>query len=65
DSLSDIDVMIIGNHSIVKLQKEIAKIQKDYDRVINITNMDMNEYLKNKNKTFLKKVLEGDVVELI
>lgn len=66
DQSSDIDLLIIGNHNNILLQKEIAGLQKTVDREINIISLSMNEYKKKKDSdVFLKNVLEQDRVELV
>lgn len=46
DVHSDIDLLVIGNHDIKILQKEITKLQKEIGREINVVNMDLAEYRK-------------------
>jgi predicted nucleotidyltransferase len=49
DSLSaysDIDLLVIGDHKIVSLQKELVKLQKEIGRELNVVNMDMAEFKK-------------------
>lgn len=46
DVHSDIDVLAVGNHNIVALQKRLGRLQKETDREINIINMDEDEFKK-------------------
>lgn len=59
DTHSDIDLLVIGSHSILKLQKEISRLQKEIGREINVLNMDDNAFeKKRKNKdVFISRVL--------
>lgn len=66
DSHSDIDVLIIGDHSIIELQKHINKIQSSIDREINIIHMDKNEFnnrIKNKDP-FLTHIFNNKYIIL-
>lgn len=64
---SDIDLLIVGTHNMITLQKEINKLQKEINREINITHMDPNEY-KKREKTkdpFLLNILKGKHIKLL
>ena len=66
DKSSDIDLLVIGRHSTLSLQKNIAKLQKEYDREINVISMSDNEFKrKQKEDSFLKKILKSPKIELI
>jgi predicted nucleotidyltransferase len=67
DSSSDIDVLIIGDHSIVESQRKINQLQKESGREINVLNLSEQEYKeKKKNKDqFLKNVFAGKIIKLI
>ena len=64
---SDIDLLVIGNHKILPLQRQINKLQKEIDREINITNMDKREFLKRKKEEnpFLKTILKKKHIKVI
>jgi len=67
DVHSDIDLLVIGNHGIVPLQKRLNKIQKEINREINITNMDEQEF-KNRIKgrdSFITEVLKQKNIRVI
>ena len=49
DSYSDIDLLVVGDHNTVGLQKSIAQIQKMVQREINVISMSPQEY-NNKKK---------------
>ena len=66
DLSSDIDLLVIGNHSSIDLQKKIAEIQKSMSREINIVNMSPREYEeKQKKDPFLKSILRKKKIQLI
>lgn len=48
DQHSDIDVLVIGDHSVIELQKKIAGIQKQTNREINVISMASTEYSRKK-----------------
>ena len=46
DAASDVDLLVIGSHSIVELQKEINRLQKETGREVNITHVEEKEFQK-------------------
>ncbi len=50
NTYSDIDLLLIGDHNIIKFQRKISRIQNEIDREINNVNMDLTEYNKRKRK---------------
>ena len=59
DPLSDVDVMVIGDHDTIELNKKIAGLQKAVDRPINVISLNLDEYRKKKGKDpFLKSIEE-------
>lgn len=67
DMHSDIDLLVVGTHDIMLLQKAISRLQKEINREINITNMDIKEFeKKSKNKDpFLSGILHKNYIELV
>ena len=66
DRYSDIDLIVIGNHSIITLQKNISKLQKEFNREINVINMSNVEFKQRRSKdVFLKRVLSSPIIEVI
>jgi len=64
---SDIDLLVIGNHDIVLLQRRLNKIQKEINREINVINMDEKEF-KNRVKrsdAFITEVLKQKNIRII
>lgn len=67
DSASDIDILAVGDHSALALQKAINPIQKDSGREINVVTMTEQE-LARKKKThnpFIKNAFAGKPIRLI
>lgn len=67
DSHSDIDLLIVGEHSVLSVQRKISRLQKEIDREINVVNMgnkEFNRRLKNKD-SFLLNVFNGKNIQLI
>lgn len=67
DIHSDIDLLIIGNHKILSLQKKLSTLQREIDREINSVSMDELEYKKRiKNKDpFILGVIRGEHIRVI
>ncbi len=62
DDFSDIDVLIIGNHSSLEIQKSILDIQKSINREINIVNFDEKEFNAKKDKDpFIVQALKNTI----
>lgn len=67
DVYSDIDLLVVGNHSVIALQRKLNKLQKEIKREINIVNMDENDFKKRiKNKDpFVCEILKGKNIRII
>ena len=66
DSHSDIDVLVVGDHSTIELQKSIAQVQKSVQRDINAISMSSEEFnSKRKKEAFLKSIDKNKSVTLI
>lgn len=63
---SDIDLLIIGHHKIIPLQKQLNKLQKELDREINTVNMDEIEFVKrwHNKDPFILEILKKKHIEL-
>jgi len=63
---SDIDLLVIGEHSVIALQKKISQLQRELDREINVVNMDEKESLRRrKNKDpFITNIFKMKTIEL-
>ncbi|MBF0104424.1 MAG: nucleotidyltransferase domain-containing protein [Deltaproteobacteria bacterium] len=67
DSQSDIDLMIIGNISSLKLASVLKPVEKRVGREIHFRLMDFAEFEDrlNKNDPFLKSVVKGKTINLV
>ncbi len=66
DSHSDIDFLVVGDHSTVELQKAVAQVQKSTQREINAVSMSLQEYNDKKGKDpFLKSIESKKTVRII
>lgn len=64
---SDIDLLVVGRHNVISLQKKLNKLQKNIDREINVINMDEQELkkrVKSKNP-FILGILKGKHIRII
>jgi len=66
-SHSDIDLLVVGEHKVLKLQSEINRLQQEIDREINIVNMSEQEFLeRRKNKDdFLENIFNEKYIEVM
>lgn len=67
DAYSDIDLLVVGGHSINSLQQELNKLQKETNREINAVNIEQDEFnrkIKNKDP-FITAVLKGKHIRII
>ena len=66
DETSDIDLVVIGNHGTLDLQRKIAFVQKKLSREINLISISPREYeKKKKDHPFFKALERRPRVELI
>jgi len=63
---SDIDVLVIGDHDILEVQKKVLKLQKAVTREINIIDMSEEEFenKKARHDPFIQKVLKDHPITL-
>lgn len=66
DSASDLDLLVVGDHSSLDLQRSISALQKATGREINVVNLSPREMAaKRKAKdSFLSNIFKGKVVRL-
>ncbi|MDK2949245.1 MAG: hypothetical protein PWQ56_410 [Patescibacteria group bacterium] len=63
---SDIDVLLIGSHKFLNIEKEIVDLQKKINREINIVDMSEEEFLRKKeDNEFIKNILAGKYIKII
>lgn len=66
DAASDIDVLVIGRHDTLALQKAVASLQKGVDREINVIGMGPQEYKeKLKKDPFLRSLAKKKKIRLL
>jgi len=67
DTHSDVDLLVVGNHEILLLQRKLNKFQKEIEREINSVSMDEHEFKKRiKNKDpFILEVLKKKHIKII
>ena len=66
ESESDIDLLLVGSHSALKVQKEIIKLQEEFDRDINTLDMTEIEFKEKRQKNkFLKDVFNDKYIQII
>jgi predicted nucleotidyltransferase len=67
DSTSDLDLLAVGDHSALELQRPITALQKATGREINVVNLSPREMdAKRRAKdSFISNVFKGKVVRLI
>ncbi|MCK4824239.1 nucleotidyltransferase domain-containing protein [bacterium] len=67
DSSSDIDLLAIGMHSVLELQRVVTKLQKDTGREFNVINLSPKEFEKKKKEKdpFITGVLKTKIIRII
>lgn len=64
-SESDIDLLLVGSHNFLEVQKEVVKLQKQFDREINVVDMTEKEFAQKKNSGLLKDIFKKKTIRLI
>ncbi len=67
DIHSDIDLLVVGNHNLLSLQRNLNKLQQEIKREINIVNMDERDFKKRiKNKDpFIFELLKKKHIRIV
>lgn len=66
DANSDVDLLVVGDHNTIALQREIAQVEKGMDREINVINMSPVEYQKKrKSSPLLRSISKEKKVSLV
>ncbi|MBT9145621.1 hypothetical protein B9J77_01565 [candidate division NPL-UPA2 bacterium Unc8] len=66
DTHSDIDLIVVGGHSIISLQKKLNKLQKEINREINVVDIGEKEFkrkIKNKDP-FITGILKNKHIRI-
>jgi predicted nucleotidyltransferase len=63
---SDIDILVVGDHSVIALQKELNKIQSEIEREVNCVHMNEDEFRRREEAEdpFLRDVFAHPTIEL-
>ena len=66
DVHSDIDLLVVGGHSVLALQHKLTALQKTLGREINAVNMDTKEFKEKKENSdpFISGILRGKKVRV-
>lgn len=64
---SDIDILLVGSHSVLETQKALLRIQRNTQREINLIDMSEKEFedKKRSGEVFLKTVFSEPVIPLL
>jgi predicted nucleotidyltransferase len=64
---SDIDLLVVGKHSAIDLQKKITVLQKEINREINVVDMDRDEFEKRSRSKdpFIGKILKEKHIKIV
>lgn len=66
DASSDIDLLMIGRHQPLELQKKIAELQKKTNREINVVSLTPAEYeKKRKTDPLVKSILDHPSIPIL
>jgi len=67
DSSSDIDLLAVGDHSVLSLQKEINLLQKETGREFNVINLSEKEFRERQKKKdpFLKEIFIQKIIRIL
>ena len=64
---SDVDLLVVGDHEMMELQRKINPFQNEIGREINVVNIDGKEFLKRlaRKDPFLTRIFSGKTRKLI
>ena len=64
---SDVDVLVVGSHKIMDVQKRLAKVQKKFDREINVVDMTEAELVRRKktHDPLARRIFGGPNIKLV
>jgi predicted nucleotidyltransferase/biotin operon repressor len=64
---SDIDLLVIGKHQAIALQRKISKLQRELDREINVTSIDKKELLTRRRRKdpFIINIFKNKTIALV
>lgn len=64
---SDIDLLLVGNHSSIEAQKKVAGLQNYLQREINIIDMTAEEFKRRQKRKdeFIDNILKNKIIKII
>jgi len=64
---SDIDLLLVGDHSSIEAKRRLLPLQKAIGRDINVVDMGQEEFsqAKQKNDPFIKNIFSDKIIEVI
>lgn len=64
---SDVDVLVVGAHRAVDVQRRVAQVQKRFDREINVVDMTERELTKRKKARdpLISRIFNGSHIKLL
>jgi predicted nucleotidyltransferase len=63
---SDVDLLLVGSHNSLKAQEPMTKLQKEFNREINVVDMTESEFQERKGKDeFLKNIFAGEYIQIV
>ncbi len=65
DSYSDIDLLVVGKHNTVLLQRAVSGIQKNVRREINVVSMSLEEYHQKSKDPFLQSIKKKKTIKIL
>ena len=66
DAMSDIDLIVVGNHDSVKLTQTLKSLEKSLQRPINTIEYAPEDFLeKRKGDPFLTQIFNGKIVRVV
>ena len=65
DAASDIDIMVIGGHKVIEVQKAVGLLQKKFDREINVINISEEEFKSKKKDPFISAIMKRERIEIL
>jgi predicted nucleotidyltransferase len=67
DEASDVDLLVIGKHKTVDLQKELLSVQRQFSRELNIVDMTKAEFEERKQKKdpFMGDIFSKSIIRIL
>lgn len=62
---SDIDLLLIGSHDVLEVQKRIIHLQKYFDREINVVDMTEKEFKQKEKSDLIKNIFKNKYIKIL